>query len=75
MKKIWSHYFCGGHGFCTAMHAEAAKRLGGGKSMGQQSNNVTQREAAKPAATLLQNRMRTAACRTPLLPAQPCCST
>jgi predicted lipid-binding transport protein (Tim44 family) len=31
------------------MHAEAAKRLGGGKSMGQQSNNVTQREAVKPA--------------------------
>jgi predicted lipid-binding transport protein (Tim44 family) len=33
----------------TTLHAEAAKRLGGGKSMGQQSNNVTQREAAKPA--------------------------
>ena len=29
--------------------ADAAKRLGGGKSMGQQSNQVTQREAAKPA--------------------------
>jgi len=28
--------------------ADAAKRLGGGKSMGQQSNQVTQREAAKP---------------------------
>ena len=27
-----------------------AKRLGGGKSMGQQSSNVTQREATKPAA-------------------------
>jgi predicted lipid-binding transport protein (Tim44 family) len=33
----------------ATMHAEAAKRLGGGKSMGQQSNNVTQREAVKPA--------------------------
>ena len=32
------------------MPADAAKRLGGGKSMGQQSNQVTQREAAKPAA-------------------------
>jgi predicted lipid-binding transport protein (Tim44 family) len=32
------------------MPADAAKRLGGGKSMGQQSNHVTQREAAKPAA-------------------------
>ena len=30
--------------------AEAAKRMGGGKSMGQQSSNVTKREAA-PAAT------------------------
>ena len=31
--------------------AEAAKRMGGGKSMGQQSSNVTKREAAPPAAT------------------------
>ena len=30
-------------------NADAAKRLGGGKSTGQQSSNVTQREAAKPA--------------------------
>lgn len=30
-------------------HADAAKRFGGGKSFGQQSNNVTQRQAA-PAA-------------------------
>jgi len=34
---------------CVCMPVEAAKRLGGGKSMGQQSNQVTQREAAKPA--------------------------
>ena len=33
-----------------ALNAEAARRLGGGKSMGQQSGNVTQREAVKPAA-------------------------
>lgn len=32
-----------------SFNAEAAKRLGGGKSMGQQSSNVTQRQAA-PAA-------------------------
>jgi len=32
------------------LNAEAAKRLGGGKSLGQQSGNVTQREAIKPAA-------------------------
>ena len=29
--------------------ADAAKRFGGGKSMGQQSNQVTQREAVNPA--------------------------
>lgn len=33
----------------ASMHADAAKRLGGGKSFGQQSGNVTQREAARPA--------------------------
>lgn len=31
-----------------SLHADAAKRFGGGKSMGQQSNNVTQREASRP---------------------------
>jgi predicted lipid-binding transport protein (Tim44 family) len=34
----------------SVLNAEAARRLGGGKSSGQQSNNVTQREAVKPAA-------------------------
>ncbi len=34
----------------SALDAEAARRMGGGKSVGQQSNNVTQREAVKPAA-------------------------
>lgn len=33
----------------TSLHADAARRFGGGKSMGQQSNNVTQREATRPA--------------------------
>ena len=32
-----------------SMNADAAKRLGSGKSVGQQSSNVTQREATKPA--------------------------
>ena len=32
-----------------SLNAEAARRLGGGKSVGQQSSNVTQRNAA-PAA-------------------------
>lgn len=34
----------------TTLHADAAKRLGGGKSMGQQSSNVTQRDSAPPPA-------------------------
>lgn len=34
----------------ASLHADAAKRLGGGKSFGQQSGNVTQREAGRPAA-------------------------
>jgi predicted lipid-binding transport protein (Tim44 family) len=33
----------------SGMDAEAARRLGGGKSIGKQSSNVTQREAANPA--------------------------
>lgn len=33
----------------TSLEALAAKRLGGGKSMGQQSSNVTQREATRAA--------------------------
>ena len=32
---------------CASLNAEAARRLGGGKSVGQQSSNVTQREAAQ----------------------------
>ena len=33
-----------------SLNAEAARRLGGGKSIGQQSGNVTQREAVRPQA-------------------------
>ncbi|MEI8326854.1 MAG: Tim44 domain-containing protein, partial [Betaproteobacteria bacterium] len=32
---------------CTGMNAEAARRMGGGKSVGQQSSQVTQRAATK----------------------------
>ncbi len=35
----------------TGLNAEAAKRLGGGKSIGKQSSNVTQREAASGGTT------------------------
>ena len=34
----------------SSLNAEAARRLGGGRSLGQQSNHVTQREAARPQA-------------------------
>ena len=33
-----------------SLNAEAARRMGGGKSIGQQSGNVTQREAVRPQA-------------------------
>ena len=33
-----------------SLNAEAARRMGGGKSIGQQSNQVTQREAVRPQA-------------------------
>jgi predicted lipid-binding transport protein (Tim44 family) len=54
MKKLLTAIFVVAMGMAT-MHAEAAKRLGGGKSSGQQSSNVTQREAAKPAPAATPN--------------------
>ena len=54
MKKLLTAIFVVAMAFAT-MHAEAAKRMGGGKSMGQQSSNVTQREAAKPAPAATPN--------------------
>ena len=54
MKKLLTALFVVAMAFAT-MHAEAAKRLGGGKSMGQQSSHVTQREAAKPAPAATPN--------------------
>lgn len=39
----------------VAGQAEAAKRFGGGKSIGQQSSNVTQRQAAPAAPTQATN--------------------
>ena len=49
MNKFFSLFLTSILVFST-MDAEAARRVGGGKSVGQQSNNVTQREAVKPAA-------------------------
>lgn len=48
MMKFWSFVLVMVLTLGSA-NADAAKRLGGGKSTGQQSSNVTQREAAKPA--------------------------
>lgn len=39
----------------TGIHAEAAKRLGGGGSFGKQSSNVAQRQSAAPPAAPAQN--------------------
>lgn len=39
----------------TGLNAEAARRLGGGRSVGQQSSQVTQREAARAPAAPSQN--------------------
>ena len=54
----------------SGINAEAAKRLGGGKSFGKQSSNVTQREAtpAAPAAPS-QNVNNAAAKPAPAAPA------
>jgi predicted lipid-binding transport protein (Tim44 family) len=64
MKKLLTAIFVVAMGMAT-MHAEAAKRLGGGKSTGQQSSNVTQREAAKPAPAATPNAAPAAAPAAP----------
>jgi len=56
----------------TSLESEAAKRLGSGQSVGRQSSNVTQREAARPApATPTQNQAAPAAQPTPSPAAAP----
>ena len=64
MKKLLTAIFVVAMAFAT-MHAEASKRLGGGKSTGQQSSNVTQREAAKPAPAATPNAAPAAAPAAP----------
>ncbi len=49
MKKFWSVVLVGALAVAS-IQAEAA-RLGGGKSFGRQSSNVTQRQSTPPAAT------------------------
>ena len=48
-----------------SLHAEAARRFGGGRSMGQQSGNVTQREAGRPAPAATPNAAPTPAPSAP----------
>lgn len=47
--KIWALVLSASIALMGA-NAEAARRMGGGKSIGQQSSNVTQRQATPPAA-------------------------
>jgi predicted lipid-binding transport protein (Tim44 family) len=47
--KLWSVILVAMLAF-TSFEADAARRMGGGGSVGKQSNNVTQREAGKPPA-------------------------
>ena len=54
----------------SGINAEAAKRLGGGKSFGKQSSNVTQREATPAAPTAPAQNMNNAAAKpAPAAPA------
>lgn len=49
MKKLFPLMLAGAMAL-GSLNAEAARRMGGGKSMGQQSSNVTQRQATPPQA-------------------------
>ncbi|QKV54204.1 Tim44 domain-containing protein [Comamonas antarctica] len=63
MMKLWSVVLVA---MLSVVHLDAdAKRMGGGKSMGQQSNNVTQRNSAAPgnSAAPTQNATNNAAAR------------
>ena len=53
--KLWNLVLVGALAL-TGLHAEAAKRMGGGGSFGKQSGNVTQRQATPaPAQTPAQS--------------------
>jgi len=47
--KLWSYVLCAAL-VAVSLDADAARRLGGGKSVGRQSSNVTQSEAARAPA-------------------------
>ena len=58
--KMWSWVLVAVLAFAS-FESEAARRLGGGGSMGRQSGNVTQREAARPAQSPQQQQQATPA--------------
>ena len=70
MMKLWSVVLAA---MLVVAHGDAdAKRMGGGKSLGKQSSNVTQRESATPPATPgapAQNVTNNAAAAKPATPA------
>jgi predicted lipid-binding transport protein (Tim44 family) len=69
--KLWNLVLVGALAL-TGVHAEAAKRLGGGSSFGKQSSNVTQRQATPaptPATTPAQGATQSA--NKPAAPAAP----
>lgn len=71
--KIWTFLLASVLAF-GALDAEAARRLGGGGSIGRQSPNVTQRQATPPPAapnTAQQQRNATQPAAAPNTPAQP----
>ena len=71
MKNLWSVVLVA---MLAVAHADAdAARLGGGKSMGKQSSNVTQRESAAPAApgAPAQNAAQNTAAKPAAAAAQP----
>ncbi|HEY0887133.1 MAG TPA: Tim44 domain-containing protein, partial [Ramlibacter sp.] len=58
--KMWSWVLVAVLAFAS-FESEAARRLGGGGSLGRQSGNVTQREAARPAQAPQQQQQATPA--------------
>ncbi|MFT3813941.1 MAG: TIM44-like domain-containing protein [Acidovorax sp.] len=72
MMKLWSVALVAMLALAH-LDADAARRLGGGQSMGRQSSNVTQREAARtpPGAPAQNNATQNAAQPAPATPAKP----
>ena len=62
--KIWTLFLVATLAL-TSINAEAARRLGGGKSVGKQSSNVTQREATPAAPAAPSQGMNNAAAAKP----------